>query len=116
MTMRGGPSQVIDIQTIPPGAKVIIQPAVGEFESPARVSLHRKLPYTVTVSKPGFKTASVPIENKISKGTWLRNIMWIHPLFWGAGVIVDLSTGAGYELIPKSISIEMEALTESQAR
>ncbi|MBI4516621.1 MAG: PEGA domain-containing protein [Deltaproteobacteria bacterium] len=116
MTMRRGPSQVIQIRSEPDGAAVTIEPAAGKFTGPAHVSLRRKSPYTVVVSQAGYKPVSVPVESTIAGETWWRNLVWIHPLFWGIGVIVDLPTGAGYELAPASITVDLKAGAATSAR
>ena len=109
-------------QTNPPDARVTIRPTPGDFESPAKVSLSRKPSSTVNVSEPGYKRAayivtasklgyrdaSVPIESAISTDTWIRNLIWIHPLFYGLGVLVDVTSGAAYELRPSSILVVLE--------
>ena len=122
MRLIRGPSQMIDVETNPPGARVTIRPAPGDVESPAKVSLSRKplstvnvsqpgyrgAGYIVAASKPGYKDASVPIESKISTDTWVRNLIWIHPLFYGLGILVDVTSGAAYELRPSSILLVLE--------
>src|SRR5438876_6024573 len=58
MRMIRGQSQIIDVQTNPPGARVTIRPTPGDFESPAKVALSRKPPSTVNVSEPGYRDAA----------------------------------------------------------
>ena len=36
-----------------------------------------------------------------------RNIAWIHPVGWAIGVGVDLGTGAGYELAPRTVAVPL---------
>jgi len=128
MTMTRGRSQTIEVQTRPPGARVTVRPVRGDLVSPASVTLRRKpgstinvsipdarhehVSYLVTASRPGYKVASVAIESKVASGTWTRNLIWLHPVCWGIGVGVDLSTGAGYELTPSDILIEMEPVQQ----
>ena len=126
MRMIRGQSQIIDVQTNPPGARVTIRPTPGDFESPAKVALSRKPPstvnvsepgyrdaaYIVTASKPGYRDAAVPIESNISTDTWIRNLIWIHPLFYGLGLLVDVTSGAAYELRPSSILVVLEPQAE----
>ena len=131
MRMTRSSSQTIDVQTNPPGATVTIRPAEpGEFETPAKVSLSRKsastvnvsergykgAAYIVTASKSGYRDSSVPIDSKISTDTWVRNLIWIHPLLYGLGVLVDLTSGTGYELRPSSILLVLEPQAEGGGR
>ncbi len=128
MTMIHGRSQTIEVQTSPPGARVTIRPVRGDLVSPATVTLRRKpesiinvpdaphenAAYLVAASRPGYKDASVPVNSKIATATWWRNLIWLHPVLWGVGVAIDLSTGAGYELTPSSIFIELEPAHDGQ--
>ena len=113
MTMLRGSSQVIEIRSEPSDAIVDIYPSGGRLIAPGGVSLRRKMPYTIQISMEGYRSLSVPIESKVSRGTWWRNILWIHPIFWGIGVVVDLSTGSGYELTPDAISVTLQPLDPS---
>jgi len=125
MAMTRGRSQIIEIRSNPPGATVSIRPVDSNLLSPAHVELRRKPPstvnvpeaghegvaYVVSLSRAGYKDAIVPIESRVSGQTFVRNLIWIHPVFWGIGLAVDLSTGAGYELIPSSIFVEFQPTT-----
>ena len=125
MRMRGSRSQTIEVQTNPPGANVTIRPGSGDFKSPAHLTLDRKpqstvnvqdpqyrrAAYIVTVSMPGYRESSVPIEKAIATDTFMRNIVWLHPLFYGIGVAVDLSSGYGYELRPSNVFVVLEPQT-----
>ena len=129
MRMTRGPLQTVEVQTRPQGARITIRPASSEFQSPGKISLSRKPPATVNVSEPGYKEAayivtaskpgytdsSVPIESNISTDTWVRNLIWIHPLFFGLGVLVDVTSGSAYELRPSSILLELEPQHEKNA-
>jgi len=117
-----GTTQTIDVQTTPPGARVTIRPAAGDYASPAHVTLPRKphatvnvsesggpgAAYVVTASMPGYRDASVPIQSRFSGETWVKNLIWIHPLFLLLGVALDTSTGAAYELAPSNIALVLE--------
>lgn len=133
MLITRGRSQTIDVQTNPPGASVSIRPAQSDPESrttPAQLSLRRKpastvnvpgtgargAAYIVTASYPGYKDASVPIESiSLAGDTWVGNLIWVHPFFLLLGVLVDVSTGAAYELRPSSILIVLEPQTQGVA-
>lgn len=122
MTITRGRSQEIAVRTNPPGATVAIRPAATALTSPVSMTLPRKpastvnvshgeqteAAYLVTASMPGYKDAFVPIVSRASSQTYLRNLIWVHPLVWGLGLAADFSTGAAYDLVPSSISIDLE--------
>jgi hypothetical protein len=110
MTMTRSSSQVIEIRSEPSDAIVDIFPSGGHIIAPGGVSLRRKTPYTMKISKEGYRSVSIPIESEVSRGTWWRNLLWIHPIFWGTGVVIDISTGSGYELTPDTVSVTLKPL------
>jgi hypothetical protein len=123
MRMTRGTMQTIDVQTSPPDARVTIRPAGGDYACPAHVSLPRKpsasinvpeaggtshAAYLVTASKPGYRDASAAVVSHVSGETFARNWVWIHPVFFGIGVLVDVTSGAAYELSPSNITLVLE--------
>jgi len=70
------------------------------------LSLARRYNQTLTFEKEGHQPVTVFLERKASSGLW-RNAVWIHPVGWIIGVVVDLSTGSGYELQPGAVSVEL---------
>jgi hypothetical protein len=129
MTMTRGRAQTIEIRTSPPGARVEILPVASDLVSPAQVSLTRKpdstvnvsapsykgTSYLVTVSRPGYKDASVPVDSRFTGRTWAQNLIWLNPMLIGVGVLIDVGTGAAYELTPSSIFLKLEPATKSVA-
>ena len=125
MSMTRGRSQVIQVDSDPPGAAVSIRPLGGSVTTPGNVELLRKpettvnvqdgggkpVAYAVTVSRAGYKDAVVPIHRRASGKTFAYNWVWIHPVFWGIGLWVDFGTGAGYELVPSTIFVKLEPAT-----
>ncbi len=110
MTMRRPSSQVIEIKSEPSDAVVDIFPSGGHIMAPGSVSLRRKSPYTMEISMEGYRSVSIPIQSEVSRETWWRNLLWIHPVFWGIGVVIDISTGSGYELTPETVSVTLQPL------
>lgn len=122
MHLRRGPLQTISIDTVPKDATVTIRPAPEDGSDRKHISLRRKpaetvnsddprfknAAYIVTASSPGYGDRSVAIESGIPSETWVRNLIWLHPFLVGGGILVDVSTGAGYELRPSNILIELE--------
>ena len=82
-----------------------IRPGNQELQTPGQVPLLRRYSYTLTLRKEGFEPQTAAIQNR-SHGIW-RNPVWIHPVGWIAGLIVDLTTGAAYDLEPADISVTL---------
>ncbi len=111
--MRNGPTQVVEITSTPTGATAHIQPGNTEIVTPSEVSLKRKTSYyVVTLNKAGYEPTRVRLARTTS-GLW-RNLVWIHPVGWVIGIVVDTSTGsAAYELQPQKIDVKMAPLQET---
>ena len=98
---------MVSVDSSPPGATVEVQPGGRHFETPEQVLLARRYNQSLRFEKEGYRPQTIIIERKASSGLF-RNAVWIHPLGWLIGVIVDLSTGSGYDLEPDSVSVELE--------
>ena len=115
MTIRNGTSQVVHVETEPPGAEVRFDPGGTTVESPGDVVLTRRHAYVAVATKEGHEKASVVLESNLTSSFWWRNLVWIHPVGWIIGWIVDSATGAGRELRPTAVSltlVEIEAQDE----
>ena len=113
MTIRNGKYQAVTIDSDPPGANVVIEPGNKEMKTPGVVELRRRSDYAVILEKEGFRRESVLLEGKIG-GLW-RNIVLLHPVSIVVGLIIDLSTGAAYELEPNSVSVTLMPLQQSES-
>ena len=109
LTMRRGSLQVISVESAPPGATVHAEPSIRSTRTPGQLALARRFPQSLRFEKEGFETKQVFLERKASSGLW-RNAVWIHPVGWIIGVVVDLSSGSGYNLKPDSVSVELRPL------
>ncbi len=111
-TMSRGRTQTIAVTSTPPGAKIAVEPGSlnREIKTPGAIVLSRKQTQIVYLKKDGYEEASVILESS-SSGLW-RNVIWIHPVGWIIGVIIDLSTGSAYALEPDSIEMTLTRLPE----
>jgi hypothetical protein len=107
ITMANGRTQDVRIISKPPGAKILVSPMNLTALTPITLKLQRKHLHIVNISKEGYIPQSIPLGTKTDKSVW-RNLVWVHPLGWIVGGIVDLSTGAwrGFEI--DQIDIELE--------
>ncbi len=106
LTMRRGSTQAVQVDSNPQGATVVVQPGGTTFETPSQILLPRRYAQALRFEKDGFQPATVIVERKASSGLW-RNLIWIHPAGWIIGVVVDLSTGSGYDLQPDAVSVDL---------
>jgi hypothetical protein len=116
--MLHGTTQTIPIVVRPSDAKVTVtadKPNRGVTVAPGMMILERKGNYVVHVAKDGYQPADLLITHHHA-GRW-RNIVWVHPLGIGAGLIVDEATGAGYELSPETPNVTLTpSVTRVDAR
>jgi hypothetical protein len=104
--MKHGCTQIITINSIPEGAKVLVEPGKEEGITPTKIVLKRKLSYVVHINMDGFKPENISLESSSSGEVW-KNIVWIHPIGWIIGGTIDLTTGASKELSPENIDIKL---------
>ena len=107
LTMRRGSTQIVPVNSNPQGATVEVQPGGRTFETPDTVVLARRHSHTLQFKKDGYQPQMIVIDRKTSSGLF-RNVIWLHPFGWIIGVVVDLSTGSGYDLDPEEVSAELE--------
>ena len=105
--MRHGSRQLVSVESKPPGAIVHIDPGGRTGTTPGQLLLARRYSQSLTFEKEGYQPVTVILERKASSGLW-RNAVWIHPAGWIIGLVVDLSTGSGYDLSPGAVSVELE--------
>ena len=109
LTIRRGSTQIVSIESTPPGATVLVQPGGQSTDTPVQLPMARRYDQTLLFKKAGYWDRTVIVKRSSSSGLW-RNLVWVHPIGWLIGVIVDLSTGSGYDLEPESVSVELVAL------
>jgi len=91
-----GSRQMIPVQSSPAGATVTTNPGTGQYTTPTNLNLARKESYVLSFSETGYSTASFNIQNSISGGYVVADVL----LTGLVGVIVDGITGAWYNLSP----------------
>jgi len=105
--IRNERTQVVQLTSSPPGAIAQIQPGGQEVVTPAALSLERKTQYyVITFKKDGYEPTQAKLVRK-SEGFWWRNLVWVHPAGWLAGVLVDSLTGAGYSVQPQNVQVNL---------
>lgn len=98
-------SQNISVDSNPKGATIIVNTTGGiqvfEGTTPASVHLDRKNKYVVIVNLEGYR------EERIQIGQTLNPITIVNLLFW-PGFIVDLVTGAVWNLDPDQLFVTLQ--------
>lgn len=104
-TIVKGSHQKVPIASDPAGADVLVDGSlVGQ--TPLNLEMKRKHDHLVTIQKPGYRPKSVAVVKDVGGAVW-GNIIAGGLIGWG----VDASTGAQYNLTPKTIAVTLESTT-----
>lgn len=106
-TMLKTSFQKIPIYTNPGPANVFVD-EVKKGETPCRVDFERNKVHVVTIKKEGYKTVQFILKKQFSSATIPSAI-----LGGALGLGVDIESGAGYNLIPGKVNINMTPGNES---
>lgn len=92
-----GTQQDISINSSPNEAQVTVQG--DQKTTPAVFKLKRKHSYILKISKEGYESSEVMINNKLDWTAWCDLFVWgVLPIFY------DLSSGAAWKLSPEEIN------------
>lgn len=104
-TVTRGTTEQIQVFSEPPGAEA--RTSMGFVcVTPCTIQVGRKDEFTVTISKPGYQPAQVPVATKVNPGggaAFAGNVL-IGGL---VGMAADASTGAGLDHYPNPISVDL---------
>ena len=104
-TIFGGTTELVSIQTTPPGVSVTTVPATGTLTTPASVALERKNNYALTFMADGYESTEFQIRHEMRTGILVADIL----LTGLIGVVVDAVTGGWYKLEPKTVSLSLQS-------
>src|SRR5262249_28112103 len=108
-TMARGMSQNIDITSEPPGAKVETSLGKGCEATPCTLEkVSREARFTITVSKPGFQTATQQITHHTSpEGAAAVAASFAIPggILWS---LIDANFGASQDLTPNPVKVTLQ--------
>ena len=104
-----GPNQRVPVSTNPPGATVMVD-GEGSHKTPTTIKLRRKTDHNLIFVKEGYETEHVLLMHVIS-GAVAGNILLGGLIGWG----VDAMTGAQFKLVPESVHVEMQKLSDAAA-
>ncbi|MBN8648689.1 MAG: PEGA domain-containing protein [Caulobacterales bacterium] len=105
-TVTRGTTTAFNVETMPIGAKVTLSTGQTCEATPCTITMPRKDGFTVTITKPGYKTWTGNVESKMTKGGGAGlagNIL-------AGGVIgmgVDASNGSLKDLVPNPLKVTL---------
>lgn len=116
-TVTRGTTEVLTIESEPPGADVQVQPNNHNCKTPCALSLKRKGTYSVYISKEGYEPISMQVlpQTAGAGAAGMAGNVLVGGLI---GALVDGTSGAMKELKPNPVSVNLvkrpEALQTSQ--
>jgi hypothetical protein len=106
-TVTRGSSDAWVVTTDPIGAEV--KTSNGHFcaATPCAIKIKRKSEFTATITKPGYKTATVTVTHKTA-GAGAAGVAGNVLLGGVIGLGVDMYTGASQDLTPNPVNVVLE--------
>lgn len=106
-TVTRGTSTAWEVQTTPNGARVETSHGMMCPSTPCSIKMPRKSQFTATITKNGYKPATVAVTNKVSGGGGAA--MAGNVLVGGIiGAAVDGSNGSMLDLTPNPMVVTLE--------
>ncbi|GIU67580.1 PEGA domain-containing protein [Candidatus Phycosocius spiralis] len=107
-TITRGTKTDFTVQTTPGGAAVSTTNGFSCAATPCSFKMPRKSQFSVTITKPGYKTYTGNVINKISGagGAGMAGNVIVGGII---GVGVDASSGAMLDLVPNPLIVTLEA-------
>ena len=98
-----GTRQTITATSAPDKAKVTADPVIGDYTTPASLSLERKNNYVLKFELDGYRPATFQVGRQMQGGILALDILFTGLL----GVVIDAATGAWYKLAPESAVVSL---------
>ena len=102
-TIMHGPRQLVTVQSAPTGASLHIAPGSDTGATPLTLNLERKRPYVITLTSPGYTTATVELRPGVGIGTAFADGFFTGMI----GLVVDAINGSLYGLNPESPNVTL---------
>ncbi|HET9217134.1 MAG TPA: PEGA domain-containing protein [Terriglobia bacterium] len=109
-TITRGTTEVLVVETQPPGADVRINPTGTNCKTPCSIELKRKRNYTLQIDRAGFEPATVNVLSEIA-GAGAAGMAGNVILGGLIGVAVDAASGATKKLTPNPVKLNLVPLT-----
>lgn len=115
--MARGMTQSFEVASEPPGAKVETSLGKGCEATPCKLEkVSREAKFTVTVSKPGYETATSDVTHKTSaEGAAAVAASFAIPggILWS---LIDANFGASQDLQPNPLSVTLKPAGAATAK
>lgn len=106
-TVTRGSEDAWVINSEPSGAKVETTNGHQCQATPCAIKMKRKSEFTATVTKPGYKPATVQVSHKTA-GAGAAGVAGNVLVGGVIGLGVDLYTGASQDLVPNPVTVKLE--------
>lgn len=113
-TITRGTKDVFVVETDPIGASVTTTNGFSCSATPCTFKMARKSDFEVTIKKPGYKTWTGHVTNKVAGGGGAA--MAGNVLVGGIiGAVVDGNNGSMLDLVPNPLVVKLEAGSDTPA-
>ena len=102
-TIMHGPRQLVTVQSTPVGAILHVSPGSDTGSTPLTLNLERKRHYTITLTSPGYTSATVELRPDVGIGTAFADGFFTGMI----GLVVDAIDGSLYGLKPESPNVTL---------
>ena len=107
-TITRGSSEQFTISSTPPGAQAHTSNGFSCESTPCSIRMPRKDGFSITVTKPGYKTAVSDVQPKLA-GSGAAGFVGNALIGGVIGAAVDVGTGATLDLTPNPLHVDLQA-------
>jgi len=112
-TVTRGSEDAWVVNSDPSGAKVVTTNGHHCAATPCAIKMKRKSEFTATLTKPGYKDATVQVSHKTA-GAGAAGVAGNVLLGGVIGLGVDMYTGASQDLVPNPVTVTLEPIAASR--
>lgn len=113
-TVTRGTTQTFTIESTPPGAEASTSSGFTCKSTPCTIRMPRKDPFSVTVSKPGYKSVTAEVESRVA-GAGAAGMAGNVLVGGLIGITVDATSGATHDLTPNPLKVVLEPVDAAPA-
>lgn len=114
-TVTRGSEDAWVVNSEPSGAKVETTNGYQCPATPCAIKMKRKSEFTATISKPGYKSATVQVTHKTANAG-AAGVAGNVLLGGVIGLGVDMYSGASQDLVPNPVTVKLEPVAQTAER